>query len=104
MNDNMLNGTENLRKLYMDGKITHHDYYMKIAGLIGVSKRQLPVDEKTIKASTDKHLNDIPLAIWDSRHQIIKSMANRAGLNTWSLSETVCVLKAVAQTIKERNI
>lgn len=99
MNDNKLNGTENLRKEYMDGKITHQDYYMKIAEMIGVSKRHLPVSEERIKKSTDEHLNDIPLIEWDNMHPIIHSRANRAGLKCWSLSETVCVLKAVAKTI-----
>lgn len=95
--ENMLNGTDNLRKQYMDGSLTHMEYYTRIAEIIGASKRQVPVSQERIDASTDEHLNDIPLAVWDAMHPIIRSMAIRAGMIYWSKSETVSVLKTVAK-------
>lgn len=54
--------------------------------------------------SKDPTLNDIPLSLWDARHYIINSRASRAGLGyNWSLSDSVCCLKAFAIRLIKRE-
>jgi len=85
------------RRRYMGHEITHHEYYIWLAEFIGATKAQLPVSQERIDESTDPHLNDIPLHLWDYRDYIIRPMAYQKGLS-WSLSDTVCVLKALARS------
>ncbi len=82
------------RARYMNREITHSEYYLWLADEIHVSERNLPVPIERIRESTDEHLNDIPLALWDRMDAVVRSHAH--GL-PWSLSDTVCVLKAVAR-------
>lgn len=84
------------RKEYMDGKITHEQFYTWLASFIGVTKAQLPVSQERINNSKDKYLNDIPLKLWDNQDFIVRRMAYNKGL-VWSLSDTVCVLKTIAK-------
>lgn len=84
------------RKRYMDHEITFAEYYEWLADTIGVTARMLPVDIDRIRASQDEHLNDIPLALWDQQDYIVRPLAARHRI-PWSLSDTVCVLKAVAR-------
>jgi hypothetical protein len=49
-----------------------------------------------LQQSTDEHLNDIPLMLWDRRDPIVRLLAVQRGMRSWSLSDTVCVLKAFA--------
>jgi hypothetical protein len=84
------------RKLYMDGKITHKEFYLWLASFIGATKAQLPVSQERIDRSKDEHLNDIPLKLWDNQDYIIRPMAYAKGI-AWSLSDTVCTLKTLAR-------
>jgi hypothetical protein len=85
------------RKLYMEDKITHKDFYLWLASFIGVTKAQLPVSQDCINASQDENLNDIPLQLWDTQDYIVRLKAYNRGL-PWSKSDTVCVLKALARS------
>lgn len=84
------------RKLYMDHKLSHHDFYLWLASFIGIGKSALPVSIDRIKQSNDEHLNDIPLKLWDMQDYIVRQKAYSKGL-AWSLSDTVCTLKAIAK-------
>lgn len=113
---------------YMNGTIDHHTFYMLVADAIGRDKiSQLvlscvaPADVLASRHTQDEHFNNIPLARWDGLHGAIRMMVqHRAkevmpltwpgsyggpqlppGSICWSLSETVCVAKAVARTIVE---
>jgi hypothetical protein len=85
------------RKLYMNNQLSHQDFYCWLADSIRVTVNDLPVALDKIKASTDPHLNDIPLIMWDNRDAVVRGKAVRAGMRAWSLSDTVCVLKAFAR-------
>jgi len=54
------------RKEYMDKEYTHEEYYGQFVNdaIIKIVGDSIGVDR--IKASTDKHLNDIPLKEWDN--------------------------------------
>ena len=84
------------RKRYLDGDITHADYYLWLADGLSITEQMLPVPISRIKASTDEHFNDIPLRRWDAMDSYVRQQAH--GLH-WSLSDTVCTLKAVARRV-----
>ena len=90
------------RARYMAGEIDHQTYYLWLSDLIGLNYGHIPVDNDSVKASKDQHLNDIPLRRWDSGHFAVQHAAYRAGL-PWSMSDTVCCLKAMARRRAERE-
>ena len=96
----------NLRSLYMDGHLSHADYYGFLAELIRPSIPALTM--LAVRNSTDPDLNDIPLKTWDSFDPMIRRRAFQTGaalftLNmsrpvaAWSKSDSVCVAKAYAR-------
>lgn len=91
------------RKEYLDGKISHMDFYLWLADRIGIDYTYLLVELEVLKRSSDKHFNDIPLKWWDSEDAIVRSKASRAGMKQWSLSDTVCVLKTVARRLVDNS-
>lgn len=84
------------RSRYLNHEITFDEYYLWLAEFIGVTALMVPVSIERIRESTDPHLNDITLATWDRQDYVVRGLAGRRGL-AWSLSDTVCVLKAVAR-------
>ncbi len=90
------------RQHYLDGKIDHQTYYLWLADWIGVALHHLPVPIETIKRSKDPHLNDIRLGKWDARDVYVRPLAYAKGL-PWSLSDTVCCLKAVARRAAQQE-
>lgn len=85
------------RKLYMDGKMTHDDFYCWLADRLGVTIADLNVTTDKLLASKDEHFNDISLTLWDRNDSYIRLRAQREGKRSWSLSDSVCVAKAVAR-------
>lgn len=85
------------RKQYMDGKLSHEDFYCWLADSIKITKDNLPVTLNRVRESADPHLNDISLYLWDRKDQIVRYKAVQAGMRAWSLSDTVCVLKNFAK-------
>jgi hypothetical protein len=93
------------RKQYMDGEITHDEYYSQfvtagtkdlVCGLIGLDR---------IKESTDKHLNDIPLKEWDSVGHMIQTTPSDLRLRMDKAGDyctkagLVCIAKAAARSL-----
>jgi hypothetical protein len=86
----------NKRAEYMAGTISHADYYLWLAEFIGASRIDVPVSDERLLKSTDEYLNDTPIEIWDNQDYVVRKLAYAKGL-PWSLSDTVCVLKAIAK-------
>ena len=84
------------RRLYLTDKISHDDFYLWLSDLVGLTEGYLPVSLEKIRASKDPHLNDIPLSLWDGKHQKVRYKAIKAGFSGWALMDTVCCLKAIA--------
>lgn len=82
---------------YLNGIISHAEFYTWLADEIGITVGNLPVTLDRIRASTDEHLNDITLRLWDNQDGIVRHKAVRAGMRSWSLCDTVCVLKSFAR-------
>lgn len=104
---------------YMDGRVTHDEYYNALADLIGrdaLARLVLSVFTREQLArgmGEDQHMNGLPLRKWDALDPSVRALVARNGraimamtwpghtINgiCWSLSETVCVTKAVARRI-----
>lgn len=110
---------------YMSGAVDHQTFYCAVADAIGraaVERAVLMVanlDAIKRALATDKNLNNIPLAKWDGMDGYIRGAVRANGPavmavswsgqplkpNTvcWSLSESVCVLKAAARRMVEES-
>jgi hypothetical protein len=98
------------RAAYMANECTHAEYYAQFVteGLMNAVGSAIGVAR--IKASTDEHLNDIPLQQWDNLQGLVKAYCGSAladsnastsgGVRSLSLSDCVCVAKAAAHAIK----
>lgn len=92
------------RKDYMDGKVSFEEYYRSVARAAGISFASASVGlldrvERALAAG-DKHLNTIPLSLWDS-YAIVAQHATapafKAHGDGWSLAGGVCVAKQAAK-------
>lgn len=81
----------------------HHAYYLQVALEIGLNPIMLPVgpEELREKLKTDKHLNNIPLVLWDVRVRSLRGATTalkRRG-DYLTLGTGVCILKAYAKHV-----
>ena len=103
------------RKEYMDaGNGTlHHEYYIQFATKASRDLVLRTIGAEAIMASNDPHFNDIPLKRWDAMHDTLRGTINQRLKGQaenfeirrfgWSMSDAVCVAKAIAQEYKEAN-
>lgn len=94
------------RKDYMSGICTHKEYYGQFfsEGLCNAIVNRIGPEK--ILNSTNPHLNDIPLALWDKLADLVKSYTEkhfRAVNSCMSLSDCVCIAKTIAHVWKERQ-
>lgn len=87
-------------KYVRDHELTHAEYYAWVAkqlGEVGLL-RIMPFEPSRIRTAhkSNPHMNNLPLAKWDACDPYVRRLAARAGFPAWSLSDTVCVLKALA--------
>ena len=87
---------------YMAKRATFAEYYGQFVtpGLRAAVVRL--IGEQQLLASTDEHLNDIPLAHWDMLHGLVqiccgRKLAEANGNSGVSLSDCVCVAKQAAR-------
>jgi hypothetical protein len=86
------------RKEYLDQQITHAEYYEWIGNTIHFNQSMLKIPLNEIRKSTDPHFNDIELHRWDEPHDNIRYLIGLyIGSIGWSLSDTVCLVKIMAQ-------
>lgn len=96
------------REEYLNGKRTHSEYYLQFAKASAWRYVQQRIGLDRIAKSTCEHFNDIPLALWDSldmRPYIDTKLKAEAegcarGSFYWSMSDNVCIAKAVAHRIR----
>jgi len=109
---------------YMDGRVDHETYYLAVGDAIGreaierLALQIAPAKRFAELTKGDNHLNNIPLRKWDAMHYAVRNLVLRNGRTVmaiswsdksrhnlpdgqvcWSLSETVCVLKASARRL-----
>lgn len=101
------------RKEYTDRKCSHREYYAQFVNE-RVKKLLSPLKPMILR-STDPHLNDIPLPLWDrltdaTRDSIDRKLWKAAeapklpeGSYSWSLCANTCILKEAAKQIQETH-
>lgn len=101
-------GLNSLNKKENGEKVTHKEKYTQIVNDIGIEtcKQYLPTDLKTIKKAykEDKNLNNIDLEKWVMKHDTFKHEFYNIGINSISLSDTVCTLKQAATMLIKEGI
>ena len=98
--------TEYTRNHYMTHDCTHREYHGQFV-TAGIKQTVLSrIGVNALKASTDEHLNDIPLKRWDalplfnhSTHEQFKAVGDYVTLAT-----RVCVYKEAAKQIIEGGL
>lgn len=94
------------REEHLAGKSTHHEYYAQFVTRGAISRVLRFIGKDKIEASTDPHMNDIPLAMWD--HLNMAEVINRdlwrsanghenKSTYPWSKSDNVCIAKTAAR-------
>jgi len=63
------------------------------------------IGAERIRKSTDLHMNDIPLPLWDRLNGVVPLAVHSStvGMNGLSLSDYVCIAKEAARIWKERQ-
>ncbi len=90
------------RQQYLAREISHDEYYLWLADLIHFLPQVLDHLMDQVSTSTDPHLNDVPLHLWDNLHFVIRPLAAKVGLS-WSLSDSVCTAKAKAKQLANQS-
>ncbi len=102
------------RKEYLAGNVSHAAYYLYLADMIG--REQLEAIVSPLLKGTENASREVPLFMWDRLDFVVRPLVARkakavmaiswkpdtfAGNSySWSLSETVCVAKAVADRMQ----
>ena len=89
------------RLSYLNGELTHKNYYLWLSEFLEIPGSMIPFRRDELLLSTDPHMNDLSLSKWDAQHNGISRIAY-SKIRVWSLSETVCCLKAMAQHLINR--
>ena len=103
------------REERMERRCTHEEWWQQFVTEGTICYVRCTIGFSRIVASTDEHLNDIPLGLWDrliiaQAHDKmdVKAWKEAHGIPRenprfpWSLSDTVCIAKCAAQMIQER--
>lgn len=89
---------------YLNDKVTHREYYAQFVDDDVLDTVSRCIGERTIVASTDEHLNDIPLHRWDNLPiDFFVQQKMKEIKQGYSLSDKVCVAKEAAKQIQERH-
>lgn len=86
-----------------EGAKLHIDFYLWLADSIGLKLHHLPVSLEHIEQCKDVHFNTIQLKLWDNCDGTVRHLAHSAGMRFWSVSDTVCCLKAVAHRYRKER-
>ena len=90
------------RKQYMDKEVTHRQYYGQFVTDATKQRVLRCIGETRLMASTDEHLNDIPLEKWDSLGPAGSRDNWNATRGDWpSLAGAVCIHKEAAHQLIE---
>lgn len=92
------------RNQYMNGEVTHSDYYAQFVtdALFHAVARNFTV-ERLVRCSDQLWFNTIPLHLWDRLEPLCKCMVSKSMLlhahETWSSATGVCILKEAARQV-----
>ncbi len=90
------------RKQYMDHDCSHRDYYGQFVTDAVKARVLRVVGRERLAESTDEHLNDIPLRVWDALGAVGTTAQWDATEGDWpSMAGRVCIYKEAAKQLKE---
>jgi len=89
------------REQYLDGKCTHREYYAQFVSERTKSSVLSAIGLDSLLASTDKHLNDIPLKTWDRIYPGVSRDLWQSVGDYATLAGLVCINKEAARQIIE---
>lgn len=90
------------RQQYMSHECSHRDYYGQFVTEQVKSRVLRVIGKESIQASTDEHLNDIPLRLWDALGPVGNSAQWEATEGDWpSMAGRVCIYKEAAKQLLE---
>ena len=90
------------RKDYLNKVCTHREYYAQFVTPSTIQRVVMAIGSDDIKASTDRHLNDIGLRRWDMASASLPVGGDiKAAGDYWTQAGLVCVAKEAAQQWKE---
>jgi hypothetical protein len=95
------------RKEYLENsKELHYPYYFQFANKATKELILRSIGKGRIKKSNNKYFNDIPLSEWDklSGFMVFNKTLCMEVNGQVSLSDRVCILKAVAENIRSNSI
>ena len=96
----MDNGYAEMRAKYMKGEMSHLDFYLWYARKCGIRWTEERYMGRTIARwaglwRQDANLNNVPLSRFDALYPSFRNAATGAGFPSPSLSDNICVHKAV---------
>jgi hypothetical protein len=91
------------RKQYLNGEVSHREYHAQFVNDTIKQNVLNHVGLNRLMKSTDKHLNDIPLDIWDSIPMYDVSKKLKEVGDYLTLAGAVCIAKEAARQIIESN-
>ncbi len=101
------------RKDYMAGKVSHSDYYGQFSTPEVADYVVARIGADRLRSSSDEHLNDIPLHLWDRlsppidyKSLTVSNRSTEANPRTtgtsYSLCDVVCISKEAARKFLNR--
>ncbi len=89
----------------------YREYHAQFIGKRAIDYVLRCIGEKAIRNSTDEHMNDIPLALWDrldmrphiSTKLLSEATGSQPGRYQWAPSDNVCIAKEAARQWKEAD-
>lgn len=94
------------RKDYMNHVCDHRQYYAQFVTLAVRSVVTNAIGLKVLQSSKDEHLNDIPLAKWDSIARVCETDMRRSlkeSKDFYSLGSGVCIAKEAARQLLDEQ-
>lgn len=89
---------------YMEHRCSHREYYAQFVTQEVKAAVVFHIGAAQLQASTDAHLNDIPLVKWDrATAPYSRSLFKELG-DGWSMAGHVCILKEAARQVIEARI
>lgn len=98
----MMTHSEYLESSRKDGPAAHRAYFGQFVTTATIARVVSAIGAERIKASTDPHMNDIPLHEWDSLVPYLPGSAGFAKVGDWySNANGVCLAKEAARQFAE---
>jgi hypothetical protein len=91
------------RKQYLAGECSHREYYSQFVAEEVKNRVHTYIGVSRLLASTDKHLNDIPLNLWDRLGAVGSKARWDAAGDYPTAAGRVCIYKEAARQIVEEN-